>query len=358
MSDIQLVLSDSLKSFSLIDSLATFAPGAPAFTDSLTLTEALTLIEAGFIDIPLEGVALSDSEIVALGRLVETADSLTLDDTLTNLVAGIERAVSDAIVLSDSTNFEGSGISLGLTDALALTDGNIVVTGVVASFTENLTLSDTIDPFAPDSLGFTDILSISDAITVDPGTGEIAIAMTNTLTFSDSAIVVEGLTVGKSDVVSLTDAESGFAGGFLAKSDTLSFSDFLRLNAPIEGFEVSDSLLFTELLTLKYSQLWSFDDTLSLSDSITIDRTDVAPSVSDSYTLSDFVSLSLSTANITKSDTLAWSDNAVVVRNANLLVSVNDTLVLVDTLSTTVYSDFIDYLRRYLNDAPGVSNNG
>lgn len=360
MSDIQLQLTDKLRHFGLTDSTATFAPSAPTFTDTVALSDVLTLLEAGFIDLPLEGLSISDARAIALGVQTILTDTFALNDNFDNYIVGIVLNLSDTLTFSDSTSFDGPGINLAFTDSLALSDAQKVVTGVNASFTENLTISDSIDPFAPDALAFSDTLALSDAVSVDDSTGAIAIAMTNTLTFSDSIRVVEGNELTASDTLSLLDIETALERGLLTVADQIALSDILKIIAPVAPvLPVKDRLLLTDEIDIKYGLHFDLDDdVIALLDAILVNLVTVDPQVSDSYVLSDSVALQLITAAIAKNDSLTLSDTATIQLAAQLRIVLADTLTLTDSTSAATFTDFIDYVRRYLNDVPSSSNVG
>lgn len=379
MSDIQLQLRDKLRGIGLTDKLGTFAPSSPVFSDTVTLSEVVTLLEAGFVNNPIEGIGLSDSlfqpnlnflicvkednyvgsDAVACDQLVTGVTLIWITDNVDNVIVGISLPLSDILSLSDAASLAGPGITLGFTDSVTLSDANIIVTGVVANFTESLTISDTVDSAAPDSLGISDTLALSDAISVDAGTGAIALTMANTITFSDSDTVVLGENESFSDTLAFSDLSAALERGFLSTSDQLVLSDILQVKAPISGLDLSDSLLFTEEVDIKYGILeGSSLDALGLSDAVSLFLLVVDPQVSDSYALNDSTQVHLDTASLRLADTLVLSDLTVVQLSSNILRTVSDSYSLSDAAQAISYTDFIDYVRRYLNDVSGVSNVG
>ena len=158
--EIDLQFSDRLRHFGLTDNLGTFAPGAPTFADTVTITDTLIILEAGFINIPLEGVSFSDSVSLILGlqtclRELSYASApdavacsavvgdpppfVAISDNLDNVIAGINQTLSEAIVLSVSLNVPAN-VTVNLSDTITITDdGGTELLGMSAILVEYLT---------------------------------------------------------------------------------------------------------------------------------------------------------------------------------------------------------------------------
>jgi hypothetical protein len=204
-----------------------------------------------------------------------------------------------------------------------------------------------------------DTLTIRDSLQlIEPGTAFTlnvdVLSQTDTL-----AAPTLGLTVLASDSISFTDTVIDtvkFALPFplpLATPDRILLLDqvFVQLNAGGLGVSVSDLLNFRDLQTSQNTNSPGTGDSLALGDSLcTNSGWTVAP---DSLSLSDSATNTLNSIflnlSATAADALALSDKATlaVPGKLNLL---SDSIALSDTISIAMTSNFLPYLRRYLND--------
>lgn len=287
-------------------------------------TVAALLIAPG-----LEGLGLSDSLSDTVGTGVLVSDSNTnLNDNLDSVLVGLLVSISDTNTLTDAIAISGPGVSLGITDSLTFSDAQLVTADCEAAFSESLTLADSFSSAAPNTVSLSDTLSFSDAVSVF--NGNYTLLMQDTLSLVDSDSVLLGLQLTNTDTLSFSDSTAYLGPGFWSESDTLTLVDFLKIFSPITGLDVSDSLLFTEQVSLEYELMIPPQDGLSLSDTVATNLLVIDPQVADTF---------------------AFSDMSIVQLNAPLAQSVSDTLCLSDNVPTPlVLTDFIDYLRRYLND--------
>jgi hypothetical protein len=204
-----------------------------------------------------------------------------------------------------------------------------------------------------------DTLTIRDSLQlIEPGTAFTlnvdVLSQTDTL-----AAPTLGLTVLASDSISFTDTVIDtvkFALPFplpLATPDRILLLDqvFIQLNAGGLSVSVFDLLNFRDLQTSQNTNSPGTGDSLALGDSLcTNSGWTVAP---DSLSLSDSATNTLNSIflnlSATAADALALSDKATlaVPGKLNLL---SDSIALSDTISIAMTSNFLPYLRRYLND--------
>ena len=168
-----------------------------------------------------------------------------------------------------------------------------------------------------------------------------------------------GLTVFAADAFSLSDAAIDtvkFALPFplpFATPDRILLIDqvLVELNAGGLSVSASDLFNFRDLQSSQNTNSPGTGDSLSLSDVLcTNSGWTIAP---DSLSLSDAAANTLSSIflnlTVTAVDTLALSDKAALAVPGKLNL-ISDSLALSDTISVAMTSNFLPYLRRYLND--------
>jgi hypothetical protein len=302
--------------------------------DVFSLIDSATVVLGLLENLPTDGLSLSDAEVVTLGLNppdVSTAtDTLALSDNLNGLTLGLIINCSDGITLTDTVTFGGPNISLGLTDTLSLSDSLTAVVGLNILFNETLTLSDVLGSASGYGASFSDTLALSDQIQIDLVGGNFQVSAVDTLVLSDTVGLTLSCLFGFTDVNILSDSTSVAAPFLVSESDTLSLSDHVAFASPITGFNVGDSLLLTERTQLNLQNLYNFQDSFTLTDNVQIHIGFTSLALADSLSLSDSVALNLVfDIQINHGDTLSLADGPPEL--------------LLDT-------DFIDYLRRYLND--------
>ena len=168
-----------------------------------------------------------------------------------------------------------------------------------------------------------------------------------------------GLTVFTADPISFSDAAIDtvkFALPFplpFATPDRILLIDqvLVELNAGGLSVSASDLFNFRDLQSSQNTNSPGTGDSLSLSDVLcTNSGWTIAP---DSLSLSDAAANTLSSIflnlTVTAVDTLALSDKAALAVPGKLNL-ISDSLALSDTISVAMTSNFLPYLRRYLND--------
>lgn len=376
---ITLAIIDSLDSFSLKDSLSAFAPVNPAFTDSIALSDALTIREDGFIDIEGDALALSDSNRVILALLETFSDSLDIEDNLDSVIAGINLSLSETIVLSDHLEVPAT-ITLGINDTLTLSDHVDLLLPVTFVFSDTVTLSDQLDTFAPDSLAFVDSLFLSDNINLSGNGIPITFSIADSIALVDTVTYVVDCRESTVDSITLTDSLLVAGQDLLNLSDSLTFTDHLinpvaRIeisiglvfvgiggsgNAPSSGgFVPNEGILFSDSVNATYGlHFGDISDEIIFSDSVSLSLIVIDPQVSDSFILSDSIQIHLDVTHLLVADSLILSDTVNVQIASNITRNVTDILNLSDAIDIAQFTDFIDYVRRYLNDVPCNSNVG
>lgn len=204
-----------------------------------------------------------------------------------------------------------------------------------------------------------DTLTVKDALKLlEPGTAFFLDA--NSINFNDTvAAPTLGLCVWASDSISLSDVATDavkFALPFPlpgATPDRILLLDevSVKLNAGGLTVSVSDLFNFRDLQSSQNTNSPGVADSLSISDTLLNGPGwTISP---DSLSLSDTVAFSLNSIffnlSATCSDSLALADKLKlsVPGKLNLL---SDNLALSDTISISMTSNFLPYLRRYLND--------
>lgn len=265
----------------------------------------------------------------------------------------------------------GSGLDLG---PLQSTTG----TSLTINQSENFNLSDSTIQVLDLLLTFSEAISLSDAIALEYGN----VTASDTFTFTDSAVLICNLLYVFTDLISLSDNESNTAdvvvdieGDGLSLSDSIVVGSFVNL-----FFSFSDSLNLSDVDKLFTSSPIAFNDTLNLTDSIRLGYIYFFGGITDELMLTDAVSILLAPiANILETDQLTLTDG-ITVNNASIFTPVNftftddlslsdsvgynyttkgifeDALMLTDTFTIVILTDFNPYLRRYLNDVIGAGN--
>lgn len=265
----------------------------------------------------------------------------------------------------------GSGLDLG---PLQSTTG----TSLTINQSENFNLSDSTIQVLDLLLTFSEAISLSDAIALEYGN----VTASDTFTFTDSAVLICNLLYVFTDLISLSDNESNTAdvvvdieGDGLSLSDSIVVGSFVNL-----FFSFSDSLNLSDVDKLFTSSPITFNDTLNLTDSIRLGYIYFFGGITDELMLTDAVSILLAPiANILETDQLTLTDG-ITVNNASIFTPVNftftddlslsdsvgynyttkgifeDALMLTDTFTIVILTDFNPYLRRYLNDVIGAGN--
>ncbi len=320
--------------------------------DAITLSDSATPNFG-----PVDAITLTESFAEADASVAGT-DAATLDDSLSSLSAALNSA--DAATLNDSqsllpidcqlTDAFSAGDSAtpgyGSTDTVSIDDSQYSITASISgtdtstlddsqsavsaaqSASDSATLSDSLDlqcqQTLTDSVTLSDSLipglALSDAVTLDDTQSSVAAAVagadTSTLDDSQSTLAAA---VSSADTVTLTEPAAE-ADATLSLVDTSTFSETLSFAAELDDYasftdtnEVDLSL--TDTITESDSAFGpDAEDTVTCTDTVLagpvaadyafVDDTQVAPalSISDSATLSEFVSMGFVTDTVTLTD--------------------------------------------------------
>jgi hypothetical protein len=250
-------------------------------------------------------LTMSDADVAVLGIVKLFADTLTLSDAL---IIGYGGGIFETLTISDANSL---GYGFQITDTLTLTDGFIieefggsfiyelavgpivVATGTAGN--ESMTLTDALASQLGLVAAFSDTLSLSDALGIGYGEG-----LVEQLTLSDTSGVGYGFQI--TDILTLSDKLAIGYGDLL--TDTLTMSDAVNefLNQPNLTETFSDTLTLSDSLILGYGD--QITDSLTLSDQLGVGYGDA---VNDTLTLTDaYLPAFGLTENL--SGTLAMSD--------------------------------------------------
>lgn len=228
-------------------------------------------------------------------------------------IVEIDKSVSDSITLSDS-----------ITELIQVPQ---------IAFSENLTFSDAVGIVGNDLMTFSESMTLSDSMQFTAG---VAFSFGDSLSLSDSVseLLITVLTVAIGDSLSLSDSE--------------------QVGATIPRKIIGDFILFTDTIATRANLQLSVSDQLVLNDLVGILLAPIANlTPSDQLTLADSISVNLQSIftniGITVSDTIAFQD-AVQVALSKSLISITDSFSLNDEVKVVLQSTLNSYIRRYLND--------
>lgn len=231
-----------------------------------------------------------------------------------------------------------SALTLNVNDTISLSDSGIVVLGLDFLFTDSITLSDSVLTMLDG-----DIMNLYvDNFTLTDSVGLILgleLNFTDSVVLSDATIDVLGIVLETSDSFVLADSIGLQLGLQLHAVEILSLSDLAVEHAPISpGILIDDSILLTDLLQKFSAGFISVQDQITLVDNMQL------------IMQGDFFPLSISVA-----DSLSFVDDFILHFNSTLL-RFTDTLNLQDSVKIHLTTNLNNYLRRYLNDAIGDGN--
>lgn len=199
------------------------------------------------------------------------------------------------------------------------------------------------------------------------GPTEIDISKSDSFTFSDSVIVLIPVpNIVASDTLSLSD-QLGIGFGKLI-GDSVTLSDLLAfgLSLPVEidgdqlsltdqivfligvGLGKSDTLTFSDVLKIGAGTSRLLGDNILLSDflaALVVNR----PVYSDNFSLVDSAQLALS-LGLSQTDSLTLVDAVKIAIVNNLILTQSDTLSLSDSMEYSLSGSLDQYIRHYLND--------
>lgn len=189
--------------------------GAVSVSDSLSLSDVITPYNLA-INLPTDGIALSDSVSPLVTISLPFSDKITLiDSVIYTLFSPFVRVAGDAINLADGITFAGIGV-ISEGDTLSLSDGYVISPSIIES--DTFTFSDIIGISIP--TGESDSYTLSDTIG---------------LTLSSS---IQSLTVTAVDSIFLLDSDSLTGPQFAKVGDLMLFQDdqAISLNSTLNSY--------------------------------------------------------------------------------------------------------------------------
>jgi len=295
--------------------------------------------------------ALFDLIVTGLSTTNTLTSPLTVDSTF--------RLLDSAI---GTSNAKGIGFAYKIQPSQAATSTNwnandaARVSNITAFFKDNsvtltvsandaLSFSDSLDQIGYGNI-LSDSLSLSDLLSINAPL--LGISLSDTLALSDFASLTFSMMLSESftlsdlldyglsipvsitgDALSLSDATAFMIGVGLGKSDTLTFSDVLRIATDVRRM-LGDTILLSDFVV---ALLAGF------------------PIYSDNFTLSDSAQLALS-LGISSNDSLSLSDALQIALVNNLILQKSDSLALSDSVTVSMSGPLDQYIRHWLNDVP------
>jgi hypothetical protein len=300
---------------------------ADLITDAQTLTDAARL---GYGDVIAEQMVLSEAVVLFETMSATFSESLTIADAP---ALGYGFLIAEQQTLTDATAF-----GFGWADTLVLSEA--VLIGWADLITDTITFSDQLS-YNMSGGGveqFTDTMTMSDAFAwFTPN-----VLYTDTMTLSDAAALGYGNIL--TDTMVLTDAYSAVFSLVELLTDTMSLSEALRVGY---GSQITDTLTLTDSAALLFTMSSAFAETLSISDqtnlgygflisdqlvmsdafSYSAGQPQLQEALSDTMTLSEFVSIFVSLE--LPADTMTLSD-AMALGYGNLVA---DQLIFTDAFA-------------------------
>jgi hypothetical protein len=287
------------------NSLVTFALTR---TDTITLSDAITLLQTVWKRTFTDIITLSDarSTVIAWDRTVN--DTIGVNDAInTGFAANYALSFSDSYAISDLASTTSVTL-LDAAESLAVTDD----------------ISNEAQPKTDESIGVSDV-EFSD---IGPGPND-------TVTASDVSVNTPAPVV--SETITLSDTRSNAEAP--ARSDTTTLSDSSIQSIGYQRF-VDDTITITDNLILPTFAQWA----ISLSDTITL--SDVA-STANTYdrTTTDTITLSALLAELApglgQPDTITLSDTRVSDIGAGRLDTITPSDVITGFVYTRLIADLI-----------------
>lgn len=252
---------------------------------------------------------------------------------------------SAALFVTGCTADSASGISIDssfiFVDSIPGSGGNSLALGTAYKSSSSVE--------SPAWTGFaSEVTSVIATFTDGGGGGGLTVTANDTLSLSDSLFItytlllLEGFTL--SDFL-----QFGLSLPVVITGETITLSDAVQFLIGI-GFSKSDSLSFSDVLKIATAVARIMGDNILLSDFLATLLTD-KPVYSDTLGFSDTARLILS-LGISSSDSLSLSDVVQIVIANNLQLTQTDSLSLSDSVVYNLSSQMDSYIRHYLNDVP------
>jgi hypothetical protein len=199
-----------------------------------------------------------------------------------------------------------------------------------------------------------DTISLSDSATVELD-GILTEIVGDSYTLSDSAAYeLDGVNeVTASDSLAFGDSINVTIDFALQLSDSLSFSDSINFNDFQIVIITGDGLALSDSLVVSGDSPLVFSDRIILLDFASVDAPASSSGIGDSYTLSDSAQVVLE-INLDLSDSIVIDDTPGLFLTEVLEENFSDEYTLSDSISLFLSTSDTSYLRAYLNDIQGV----
>ena len=283
-------------------------------------------------------------------------DTLTLSDSVQEFMSlGFSPSDTQASNWGDAVSFnlQIPGIAFNENQATNWADTIILEMDFNGIFTDGFTLSDFQQP-ASSMDAFADAISLSDAFST---LVSIQIPLTDSFTWTDSTLVTTNVLITESDTFTFSDAVSFYIPLFVMFTDFFIWRDGQTVAWSSVLPPLSDTLTLSDSVSVNNVPFWtpvsrSLSDQLSLNDVILLQSL-VALSLSDDFAFSDQTTVqdTYYPFNQLLIDSFTFNDSTLIIVEGDLL-QFADTLVLSDSVLVANTTNFNNYIRRYLNDEP------
>jgi hypothetical protein len=187
---------------------------------------------------------------------VSVIDSLTFSES-ESLAPSVPLSVSDVLALDDLGAIASYDYQISVSDTVTLDDSGEISPTFHLSVSESLSLYDHADR-SPDHFGVEDLLSLSEAVILNPIV---------------SVSVSDDMTLGDTDEIAITHP--------IDASDTLSLSEDIDLHVTPPGIFVSDTVVLSDAPEMAIQNHISVVDTVVISDNggVTIEELKFSPTI-------------------------------------------------------------------------------
>jgi len=185
------------------------------------------------------------------------SDSVTFSETL-SVETVLELVFSDTLSLTELLGLQFSG---DFSDSLSLTDDIVSAAAYPVDFDDTLSLSDTMSAAAVFSRLTADMMPLASTLSVVLTSG---VEISDTLTLSETIIGAASIPLVP-DVISFSETMTGLVSKLF--SDTLTLTDSLTFNRTV-GKTFSDTLSLTDTVSRTITVTKALDDSLSLVEDL------------------------------------------------------------------------------------------
>lgn len=207
-------------------------------------------------EFPADSVTMSDAVIFSLEKGI--ADTVALADSLSR-VMDVARTIPDTVAVSDSLS-SAKTIPLAADDTVALSDNTDLAKGKTVEPADSVTMSDA--QVYDRGVAAVDSVSIGDSLS---SSKDIPLAPSDSVTMSDNAAVGKELLRDFADSISMSDLAESLIVKALSIDDTVSLSDSITLD---RGIALADTVALTDQIT--FDRETRFDDAVALADALAV----------------------------------------------------------------------------------------